>query len=361
MRSPTQQLRLVVLPGDGVGPEVTAAALTVLEAVSEHAGIELIVKTEAVGGRAIEVCGDPLPQTTLAACRAADAVLLGAVGGPRWDGGAVRPEAGLLALRSGLGVFANLRPVRCWPGAEDNSPLREDIVRGADIVFIRELTGGAYFGRPHGIGGRPPHRRAVDTTEYSEGEIRRVAHVAFGIARSRRRRLTSVDKANVLATSGLWREVVSEVSAEYPDVQLEHCLVDSFALRMLQEPRSFDTVVTENLMGDILTDEAAALVGTLGILPSASGGGEGPWVYEPVHGSAPELAGRNLANPLGAIASIALLLRLSMRRADLAAALEDAIAGVVERGLVTADMRGTLTTEGVAQAVVTRLEAPATA
>jgi 3-isopropylmalate dehydrogenase len=249
--------------------------------------------------------------------------------------------------------------VRAWPGADGNSPLRDKVIRGADITFVRELTGGAYFGRPRGVGGRRPNRRAVDTTEYSEGEIRRVAHVAFRVARGRRRHLTSVDKANVLATSQLWREVVTEVAAEYPEVELQHCLVDSFALQMLQEPRRFDTVVTENLMGDILTDEAAALVGTLGTLPSASGGGEGPWIYEPVHGSAPELAGKHIANPLGAIASAALLLRLTLGRTDMATRLDKAIEGVVEEGLVTPDMNGKLSTEAVAQAIVARLGASA--
>jgi 3-isopropylmalate dehydrogenase len=310
--SATRELRLVVLPGDGVGPEVTAAALTVLRSLLGRAGIQLMAEHKEIGGCAIDTCGEPLPPSTLAACRKADALLLGAVGGPRWDRASVRPETGLLALRRELAVFANLRPVRAWAGAYALSPLREEVVQGADIMFVRELTGGAYFGRPRGIGGKRPGRRAVDTIEYGEAEIRRVAHVAYRMARSRRRLVTSVDKANVLATSTLWREVLTEVAEDYPDVELEHRLVDSFSLQVLLEPRRFDVVVTENLMGDILTDEAAALVGTLGMLPSASGGGDGPWLYEPVHGSAPDLAGKSLANPLGAIASCAMLLRLSL-------------------------------------------------
>lgn len=344
-----------MLPGDGVGPEVTTAALAVLGSVLGRADIELAAEHTEIGGCAIDSCGEPLPWSTLAACREADAVLLGAVGGPRWDRGPVRPEAGLLGLRRGLGVFANLRPVRVWAGAQTLSPLRAEVVRGADIMFVRELTGGAYFGRPQGIGGKRPGRRGVDTIEYGEAEIRRVAHLAFRIAQSRRQRVTSVDKANVLATSALWREVLSEVGQGYPDIELEHSLVDSFSLRVLLEPRRFDVVVTENLMGDILTDEAAALVGTLGLLPSASGGGEGPWLYEPVHGSAPDLAGKGLANPLGAIASVAMLLRLSVGREDLAAGLERAIGAVVKAGSVTPDIGGTLTTQEVTEAVLGEL------
>ena len=348
-------LHLVTVPGDGVGPEVTAAALAVLEAALGGAGIEVEASEHPIGGLAIDQSGDPLPEPTLTACRGADAVLLGAVGGPRWDRGEPRPEDGLLRLRSGLGVFANVRPVRVMAGAERNSPLRPEIVNGTDIVFVRELTGGAYFGKPHGVGGRQPNRRGVDTIEYSESEIRRVAEVAFTLARSRRHRVTSVDKANVLATSALWREVVGQVAQAHPDIELEHALVDSFSLRVLLDPRHFDVVVTENLMGDILTDEAAALVGTLGMLPSASGGGEGPWLYEPVHGSAPDIAGTGKANPLGAIASAAMLLRLSVGREDLATAVEQAIGAAVRAGSLTPDMGGTLSTQAVTESVLAHL------
>ncbi|MHB1499713.1 MAG: 3-isopropylmalate dehydrogenase [Candidatus Dormibacteria bacterium] len=355
MSAATDTMHLVTVPGDGVGPEVTAAALEVLRAALSTAGIRLAVSEHPIGGMALDQSGDPLPEPTLAACRRADAVLLGAVGGPRWDRGKPRPEAGLLRLRSGLGVFANVRPVRVMAGAERHSPLRPEIVRGTDIVFVRELTGGAYFGKPRGVGGRPPDRRGVDTIEYSESEIRRVAEVAFTLARSRRHKVTSVDKANVLATSVLWREVLGEVAEDHPDIELEHALVDSFSLRVLLDPRRFDVVVTENLMGDILTDEAAALVGTLGILPSASGGGDGPWLYEPVHGSAPDIAGKGLANPLGAIASIAMLLRLSLGREDLATAVEQAIGAAVQAGSLTPDMDGLLSTQAVTDTVLAHL------
>ena len=350
-------LRLVVVAGDGIGPEVTEAALTVLRAALDKGGIALDIESHLIGGAAIDATGSPLPAPTLAAARTADAVLLGAVGGPAWDRGQERPEAGLLGLRRGLEAYANLRPVKVWPGAERHSPLREERVRGADILFVRELTGGAYFGRPQGVAGSPPRRRGVDTIEYGEAEIRRVTHIAFEAARKRRSRVASVDKANVLATSRLWRDVVSEVAQGFPEVALEHCLVDSFALRLLLEPRAFDVVVTENLFGDILTDEAAALVGTLGVLPSASGGSEGPWLYEPVHGSAPDLAGRGIANPLGAIATVAMLLRLTVGREDLALAVEEALAAVFANGLLTPDMGGSGTTETVTTAILDHLSA----
>ncbi len=351
----TAPLRIAALPGDGVGPEVTDAGLAVLEAICDRAGLTCAVSRHPIGGAALDATGEPLPAATLEAARGADAVLLGAVGGPGWDHAPVRPEAGLLALRRGLGAFANLRPVVVWPGLEATSPLRPERVQGADILFVRELTGGAYFGRPKGIAGTTPHRRAVDSIEYAEGEIRRVAEVAFAAAERRRRHLTSVDKANVLASSRLWRSVVEELAQEHRAVTVDHCLVDSFALRLLQEPRAFDVVVTENLFGDILTDEAAALTGTLGTLPSASGGGDGPWLYEPVHGSAPDLVGRGVANPLGAIATIAMLLRHTLGREDLARRVEAAIAGIVQRGPLTPDLGGAGTTAAVTAQVVAQV------
>ncbi len=349
------QLRLAVLPGDGIGPEVTGAALRVLGHCLVGSGVELSCSEHLIGGAALERSGEPLPTATLEAARGADAVLLGAVGGPVWESAPVRPEAGLLGLRSGLGVFANLRPVRVWPGLAARSPLRAELLEGVDVLFIRELTGGVYFGRPQGISGKPPQRRAVDTSDYGELEIERVAELAFRSARQRRHRVTSVDKANVLATSRLWRQVVSETAREYPDVGLEHCLVDSFALRLLLQPRDFDVVLTENLFGDILTDEAAALTGSLGVLPSASGGGAGPWLYEPVHGSAPDLAGRGLANPLGAIASVGLLLEHTLGRRELAETLQRALGEVVREGPVTPDLGGTASTDQVTEAVISRL------
>lgn len=361
MTTTTETLRLVTLPGDGVGPEVTSAALLVLTAVLRQSPVGLEVAEHPIGGLALDIEGDPLPRSSLDAAMTADAVLLGAVGGPRWDLSEVRPEAGLLRLRSALGVFANLRPVKVWRGGERHSPLRDERLRDTDILFVRELTGGAYFGRPRGVGGMAPNRRGVDTIEYGEAEIQRVAHVAFRLARQRGHHLSSVDKANVLATSGLWREVLTEVGREYTDVKLDHCLVDSFALRLLLEPRQFDVVVTENLMGDILTDEAAALVGTLGVLPSASGGGAGPWLYEPVHGSAPDIAGQGIANPLGAISTIAMLLRLTLLREDLAAAVEGAVGAVIADGPLTPDMGGSAGTGEVTSAVIEKLSTLVTA
>ncbi len=348
-------LRVVALPGDGVGVEVTAQALAVLNVVTDGARIDLEVAEHLIGGRAIDEVGVPLPDATLRACRDSDAVLLGAVGGPKWDhlSGDMRCESGLLGLRAGLGVFANLRPVKVHPRLADRSPLRPEVVRGVDLMVVRELTGGAYFGKPKGRDGR----NAVDTIAYSRDEIERVARVAFAVAAERRSRLTSVDKANVLATSGLWRETVSEVAAEFPEVSVEHALVDSFAMRLVQRPRDIDVVVTENLFGDILSDEAAVLTGSLGLLPSASLGLDGPGLYEPVHGSAPEIAGMDRANPYGAILSVALLLRHSAQRPDLAAAVEAAVAGCIAAGVLTPDLGGSAGTAEVGGAVVAALAA----
>ena len=347
--------RIVTLPGDGVGPEVTAQAVAVLSAVADRAGMDLTFEDRLVGGRAIDETGAPLPAATLDACRAADAVLLGAVGGPRWDHlrGAGRCESGLLALRAGLGVFANLRPVRVHPRLADRTSLRAEVVRGVDLVVIRELTGGAYFGQPK----EHTAERAVDTTVYTRSEIERVAHVAFRLAGTRRGRLVSVDKANVLATSALWRDTVTSVAARYSDVVLEHALVDSFAMRLVQDPRDIDVVVTENLFGDILSDEAAVLAGSLGMLPSASLGASGPGLYEPIHGSAPDIAGRDLANPYGAILSAALLLRHSLGREDLAAAVEAAVDATIDRGVLAADLGGEAGTAEIGAAVIAELPA----
>lgn len=347
--------RIVTLPGDGVGPEVTAQAVAVLIVVARRADFDVTFDERPIGGCAIDATGEPLPDDTLAACRAADAVLLGAVGGPRWDHlrGAQRCESGLLALRSGLKVFANLRPVRVHPRLADHTSLRPEVVRGVDLVVIRELTGGAYFGQPKEYVGD----RAVDTTVYTREEVERVSHVAFRLATERRGHLTSVDKANVLASSALWRETVTAVAAGYPGVTLEHALVDSFAMRLVQRPREIDVVVTENLFGDILSDEAAVLAGSLGMLPSASLGSSGPGLYEPVHGSAPDIAGRNLANPYGAILSVALLLRHSLGRPDLAGAVEAAVDVTIDGGLLPADLGGSAGTAEIGAAVIAALPA----
>jgi 3-isopropylmalate dehydrogenase len=348
-------MRVVTLPGDGVGPEVTAQAVEVLVAAAHHGRLDIAVEEHRIGGRAVDEAGVPLPAETLEACLGADAVLLGAVGGPRWDHlhGSQRCEAGLLQLRAGLGVFANLRPVRVHPRLADRSVLRAEVVRDVDLVVVRELTGGAYFGQPK----ERDRVRAVDTTVYTRHEIERVARVAFELAAGRRRRLTSVDKANVLATGELWRETVSEVAGEFPAVTLEHALVDSFAMRLVQQPRSIDVVVTENLFGDILSDEAAVLSGSLGLLPSASLGVAAPGLYEPIHGSAPEIAGMNRANPYGAILSAALMLRHSLGRPDLAAAVEAAVDDRIAAGVLTTDLGGGAGTDEVGAAVVAALAA----
>ncbi|GAC1342650.1 MAG: 3-isopropylmalate dehydrogenase [Candidatus Dormibacteria bacterium] len=351
--------RIVVLAGDGVGPEVTAAGVRVLTAACAAAGIAIDLQHHLIGGVALETEGMPLPDATIAACQASDAVLLGAVGGPKWDHlrGPQRCEAGLLRLRSELGVFANLRPVRVHPAMADRSAVRREVVEGTDLIVVRELTGGAYFGMPKGREGSGPGESAVDTTRYSRVEIERVARVAFELAQGRRRKLTSVDKANVLATSGLWRDVVSELGAEYPDVTLEHQLADSCAMRLIQAPTSFDVIVTENLFGDILSDEAGVLVGSLGVLPSASVGAAGPGLYEPIHGSAPDIAGTGRANPVGAILSVAMALRLSLGAPAVAAQVERAVDAVLASGVVTPDLGGTATTAAMEAAVLARLEA----
>ncbi|MHB8718448.1 MAG: 3-isopropylmalate dehydrogenase [Candidatus Dormibacteria bacterium] len=344
---------IAVLPGDGVGPEVTGAAVAVLTEVAARAALPLRLGQYLVGGAAIDEVGVPLPAETEVACRSADAVLLGAVGGPRWDHlrGASRCEAGLLGLRRSLGVYANLRPIRVHARLASRTPLREEVVRGTDLLIVRELTGGAYFGEPR----LHERDRAIDTTVYTRAEVERVTRVACRLARGRRGRLVSVDKANVLATSALWREVVTEVVATEPGVEVEHALVDSFAMRLVSQPCGIDVVVTENLFGDILSDEAAVLAGSLGMLPSASLGESRPGLYEPVHGSAPAIAGRDLANPYGAILSAALLLRHSLGREDLAMAIEAAVDAAVEAGVLGVDLGGSASTAAVTEAVLQRL------
>lgn len=344
--------KIVTLPGDGIGPEVTASAVEVLRAVAERHGHEWTFEEHPIGGAAIDLYSDPLPPPTLVACRNADAVLLGAVGGPRWSDpkSKTRPEQGLLALRAGLGVYANLRPVTVHPRLAPLSPLKNEKLAGVDILFVRELTGGAYFGAKT----RTP-TQATDETKYTVAEIERVARRAFALARTRRKHVTSVDKANVLETSRLWRETVTRVAGEFPDVTLEHQLVDSMAMLLLTRPSAYDVVVTENLFGDILTDEAAALAGSLGLLPSASLGDGRSGLYEPIHGSAPDIAGKNAANPLGAILSAALLLRHSLALEAEAAAIEHAVDAVIARGVLTADLGGRAGTRDVTAAVIAAL------
>jgi 3-isopropylmalate dehydrogenase len=334
---------VAVLRGDGIGPEVIESALSVLGACLAVRAREVLV-----GGAAIDATGDPLPEETLAVCRASDAVLLGAVGGPRWDG-AVRAEEGLLRLRQGLGLFANLRPAR-YMGLP--TALREEVARDADILVVRELAGGVYFGEPRG-GDRSG---AYNTWRQSADEVRRVAHVAFRQARARRRKVTSVDKANVLEASRLWRAVVTEVAAGYPDVELEHRYVDAASFELVQAPSRFDVVLTENLFGDILSDEAAVVVGSLGLLPSASLG-PGPSLFEPVHGSAPSLAGRGVANPTGAILTVALMLDHAFARPDLRQVVETAVAAALGE-VRTPDIGGSGSTTEFTAAVHRNLGSP---
>jgi 3-isopropylmalate dehydrogenase len=348
--------RIAVLGGDGIGPEVTAIAVEVLRAVAARFGHQFEFAEALVGGAAIDATGSPLPPRTLAACRDSDAVLLGAVGGPRWSSGArARPEDGLLELRSSLGLFANLRPVRVLPSMLEASPLKPDVVRDVDILVVRELTGGIYFGRK-----RRTAREAEDVCSYTSSEIERVTRVAGQLAMSRRLHLVSIDKANVLETSRLWRETVERVvRAEFPKVTLEHMLVDAAAMHLLRAPRQFDVVLTENMFGDILTDEAAMLTGSLGLLPSASLGTSKLGLYEPIHGSAPDIAGRNIANPLGAVLSAALMLRYSLSLEDEARAVESAVAAALAEGARTADIatpgEATLGTRAVGDAVMSSI------
>jgi 3-isopropylmalate dehydrogenase len=345
--------RIVTLPGDGVGPEVTAAAVAVLQSVATHFGHDFDFDEHLIGGAAIDTTGEPLPAETLTACRSADAVLLGAVGGPKWSdpNAPVRPEQGLLALRAGLGVYANLRPLKVHPALAALSPLKNEKLRGVDVLFVRELTGGAYFGAK-----TKTADAATDECRYTVAEIERVARRAFELARARRCHVTSVDKANVLETSRLWRRTVTRVAADYPDVMLEHQLVDSMAMLLLTRPHAYDVVVTENLFGDILTDEAAALAGSLGLLPSASLGKGTRGLYEPIHGSAPGIAGKRIANPVGAILSAALLLRHSLQLEVEAQAVEAAVDDVLQRGPYSRDLGGDAGTDTLRDAVLAALD-----
>src|ERR1700676_1640962 len=333
------QLTVTSLPGDGIGPEVTSQAICVLEEIASGFGHDLELDEKEIGGAALSKFGVPLPDATVQACLRSRAVLLGAVGSPAFDQNPreLRPEAGLLRLRQELGAFANLRPAVFYPSLGGCSPLREDVIEGTDILIVRELLGGLYFGEPRSIEGIPGSRQALNTMRYSEPEIERIARVAFQLAQKRRRRLLSVDKANVLECSRLWREVVTRVGRDFSDVQLSHMYVDSAAMSLVLKPSEFDVVLTENMFGDILSDQAGGVVGSLGLLASASIGGP-VGLYEPVHGSAPDIAGKGIANPLGAILSTALLLRHSFQLEREAACIENAVSSVLNEGFRTADL-----------------------
>jgi 3-isopropylmalate dehydrogenase len=366
--------RIATIPGDGVGPEVVAGARRVLDAAGDRFGFDIEWSEYAAGGNAIDSYGVAIRDEDIAACGAADAILLGAVGGPRWDSpkATVRPEQALFKLRGGLGLFANLRPVTIHPTiAASAAPVRAELLDGVDLLIVRELTGGLYFGARTEASGGPGERAAMDTLAYTEAEIQRVVRLAFELARSRRGRLTSVDKANVLATSRLWRMIVEEMRLEFPDVEVSHQLVDSCAMLLIKQPAWFDVLVTENLFGDILSDEAGVLAGSLGLLPSASLGerrtAHGTFgLFEPIHGSAPDIAGQDLANPIGTILSAAMLLRLALGRADAAAAVESAVTAVLDAGYRTRDVAGAggvdgLRTVGTAAFAAAVVESLATA
>ena len=343
-------LKIVLLPGDGIGPEVMAGARAVIDTAAGLYGLSLELNEALIGGCAIDEKGHPLPPETLALCKASDGILLGAVGGPKWDGLApeLRPERGaLLPLRKELELFGNLRPARLYDALASASSLRGEIVKGLDLLVVRELTGGIYFGDPQGVTGEGDGRAGVNTMVYTAPEIERIARLGFGLARKRRKKLTSVDKFNVLAVSRLWREVVEEIASEHPDVELEHMLVDNCAMQLIRQPKQFDVIVTGNLFGDILSDEAAMLTGSIGMLPSASLGdpakggpaGKGPLgLFEPVHGTAPEIAGRDMANPIAMVLSAAMMLEYGLGEAGAGRAIEAAVAKVLESGVRTGDI-----------------------
>lgn len=342
--------RIIALPGDGIGTEIMTSALTILEEIMIQDELDFDIERFAFGGAGIDEEGDPLPEATLAACEKADAILLGAIGGPKWDDSPKRPEQGLLGLRKALGLFANIRPISVPNAVVHLSPLKEENVRGVDFIVVRELTGGIYFGEKS-----LKETEASDTCAYSKPEIERIIRKAFEIARSRSKKVTSVDKANVLATSKLWRKTAEEIAKEYPDCRLEHQLVDSAAMIMITKPQSFDVIVTENLFGDILSDEASVIPGSLGMMPSASHSESGPSLYEPIHGSAPDIANQNRANPMSMILSTAMMLRQSFGLENSAEKIEAACDDVMNQGILTTDLGGNATTTEFTEAIIKKL------
>jgi len=355
--------KILVLPGDGIGPEIVAEASKLFERLRRGYGLAVELEHALIGGAAIDATGGPLPEETLRFAKEADAVLLGAVGGPKWEPLpiAIRPEKGLLGLRSGLGLFANLRPAILYPQLAGASTLKPEVVSGLDIMIVRELTGGIYFGEPRGVHTLPSgERQGVNTLVYSESEIERIGRVAFEIARKRNKRVCSVDKANVLECTELWREVMTGLGQEYPDVALSHMYVDNAAMQLVRAPKQFDVMVTTNMFGDILSDAASMLTGSIGMLPSASLDASGKGMYEPIHGSAPDIAGQGVANPLATILSVAMMLRYTLGEADLADRVERAVSKVLDQGLRTADIVSDgvqqVGTEAMGDAVVAALD-----
>ena len=346
--------KITLLPGDGIGPEVVAEAVRVLDVIASKYNHTFTFQERLMGGCSIDKYGSSLTDETLADCQASDSVLLGAVGGPKWDdpNAKDRPERGLLALRKGLGVFANLRPVKVHPALIDASPLKPEKLKGVDIMVVRELTGGLYFGFPKGRDVKDGRERAVDTLEYYDYEVKRVVELAFDLARGRKKKVTSVDKANVLESSRLWRQIATKIGKENPDIELEHTLVDTASMRLITGPAWMDVVVTENMFGDILTDEASVLAGSMGMLPSASLSESTVGLYEPIHGSAPDIAGKGIANPVGTILSTALMLRYSFKLDKEASAIEDAVNQAITAGARTADLGGKLTTRQMTDEII---------
>ena len=342
--------KIVALAGDGIGPEIMEAGLEVLEAIAKKTGFDYEIDRRPFGGAGIDVAGHPLPAETLKASREADAILLAAIGSPQYDEAAVRPEQGLLALRKELNLYANIRPVKIFESLKHLSPLKPERIVGVDFVVVRELTGGIYFG-DHIL----EEQKARDINDYSYEEVERIIRKAFEIARSRRKILTSIDKQNVLATSKLWRKVAEEVAQDFPDVTLEHQLVDSAAMLMITNPAKFDVIVTENLFGDILSDESSVLSGTLGVMPSASHSENGPSLYEPIHGSAPDIAGQGIANPISMILSVAMMLRDSFGRFEDAERIEHAVEVSLASGILTRDLGGQASTKEMTEAIIARL------
>ncbi len=346
------EYKITALPGDGIGPEIMAAGLSALKEIEKQFGHIFQITTCPFGGAAIDLAGKPLPKETLTACLNADAILLAAIGGPKWDDATNRPEEGLLALRKSLGLFANIRPVQVSESISHLSPLKQEIVQNTDLVIVRELTGGLYFGEPK----RFDANSAVDTLLYSADEVRRIIVQAFEIAQKRKKKVTSVDKANVLASSKLWRQIADEVAVSYPDVMLEHQYVDACAMHLIQNPKQYDVLVTENMFGDILSDEASVLSGSLGMLPSASFAENGPSLYEPIHGSAPDIAGQNVANPISMILSVAMMLRESFYLEAEARALETAVSETLLAGFYTKDLKGETSTTIFTKEVLKRIK-----